>query len=130
MEEALDKNKSLAGVVPVLPSRWAFSDLDGDGNNRQLQEYVDMSAVSEIQSPQIFRKVPLVQAYASRGKDIFVDDAELLISTGQKIGVVVGSRLNIRIDSDELVRLAKDLFDHLPKPKTKTPLTPFDEAQW
>ena len=126
MEEALDKNKSLAGIVPVLPSRWAFSDLDGG----KLQEYVDMSAVSEIQSPQIFRKAPFVQAYASRGKDTFVDDAELLISAGQKIGTVGGSRLNIRIDSDELVRLAKDLLDHLPKPKSKTPLTPFDEAQW
>jgi len=129
MVETLDKNKSLAGVVPVLPSRWAFCDLDGGGGGK-LQEYVDMSAVNEIQSPQIFRKVPFVQAYASRGKDTFVDDAELLISTGQKIGTVGGSRLNIRIDSDELVRLAKDLLDHLPKPKSKTPLTPFGEAEW
>ena len=132
MIEALDKNKSLAGIVPVLPSRWAFSDLDGGGGGK-LQEYVDMSAVSEIQSPQIFRKTPFVQAYASRGTNTGgggVDDAELLLSIGQKIGTIGGSRLNIRIDSDELVRLAKDLLNHLPKPKSKTPLTPFDEAQW
>jgi len=124
--EAMEKNKGVAGVVPVLPSRWAFSDVDGG----KVAEYVDMSAVSEVQSPQIFRKGPLVQVYAARGKETFVDDAELLISTGQKIGTVGGSRLNIRIDSDELVRLAKDLLEHLPKPKSKTPLTPFGEAEW
>ena len=40
------------------------------------------------------------------------------------------SRLNQRVDSDEMVRLAADLIERLPKPKPKTPLSPFDEAQW
>ena len=128
MVEALEKNKGWGGVVPVLPSRSAFSDMESSG--RMLTEYVDMSAVSEVQSPQIFRKGVLVEAYAKGEGGVFVDDAELVISAGHKIGTVGGSRLNMRMDSDEMVRLGKDLIEHLPKPKSKTPLDPFGEAQW
>jgi hypothetical protein len=34
------------------------------------------------------------------------------------------------MDTDEVVRLGKDLLNHLPKPKSKTPLNPFGEAEW
>jgi 2-C-methyl-D-erythritol 4-phosphate cytidylyltransferase len=130
LEEALEKNKGWSGVVPVLPSRSAFSDTDGEGAGKRLQEYVDMSAVSEVQSPQIFRRAALVEAYARRAGASFVDDAELVLTTGHKIGTIGGSRLNMRIDTDEMVRLGKDLIEHLPKPKSRTPLDPFGEAQW
>jgi 2-C-methyl-D-erythritol 4-phosphate cytidylyltransferase len=130
LEEALRKGQSLGGVAPVLPSRSAFSDLEGEGAGRTLKEYVDMSAVSEVQSPQIFRKSALVAAYLRREGEVFVDDAELVLNAGYKIGTVGGSRFNMRIDSEEMVRLGKDLIDHMPKPNPKTPLTPFGEAEW
>ena len=61
---------------------------------------------------------------------VVFDDAELLILSGHKIITLPGSRFNQRIDSEEMVRLAPDLIQCLPKPKPKTPLNPFDEAQW
>ena len=131
LEEALTKNASIAGVVPVLPTGSAFADVQiSGGGGGIINEYVEMSQVFQVQSPQIFRRQPLVDAYAKRAGKTFVDDAELLLTVGHKIATIPGSRLNQRIDSDEMVRLGKDLIDHLPKPKPKTPLNPFDEAQW
>jgi 2-C-methyl-D-erythritol 4-phosphate cytidylyltransferase len=131
LEEALSKNASAAGIVPVLPSRSGFADLEvGGGGGGAINEYVEMAQVFEVQSPQIFRRQTLVEAYAKRGGKVFVDDAELLVTMGHKIVTIAGSRLNQRIDSDEMVRLGKDLVEHLPKPKPKTPLTPFGEAEW
>jgi 2-C-methyl-D-erythritol 4-phosphate cytidylyltransferase len=130
MEEALGKNKNAGGVVGVLPSRAAFCDLEGDGPGRSLKEYVDMAAVSEVQSPQLFRRDALAEGYAKRGTGSFVDDAELVMNAGFRLVTVGGSRLNMRIDSDEMVRLGKDLIEHLPRARSKTPLTPFGEAEW
>jgi 2-C-methyl-D-erythritol 4-phosphate cytidylyltransferase len=135
LEETLTKNTRLAGVVPVLPTGNAFADVEaggggGVGGVGGINEYVEMSQVFQVQSPQIFRRQPLLDAYAQRAGKTFVDDAELVLSASQPVASVPGSRLNQRIDSDEMVRLAADLIEHLPKPKPKTPLSAFEEAQW
>lgn len=126
MEEGLAKEKGWGGAVMVLPARTGFADVEG----RTINEYVDMAKVVEVQSPQLFRRKALVEAYGRREGKTFVDDAELVISAGSRVGTIAGSRLNQRIDSDEMARLAKDLIEHLPKPKPKTPLNPFGEAEW
>jgi 2-C-methyl-D-erythritol 4-phosphate cytidylyltransferase len=131
LEEALGKNAKASGVVPVLASGSAFADVETKGGGGgTMNEYVEMSQVFEVQSPQIFRRQALVEAYAGRAGKTPVDDAEMLLLAGHKILTIPGSRLNQRIDSEEMVRLAADLIERLPKPKPKTPLNPFDEAQW
>jgi 2-C-methyl-D-erythritol 4-phosphate cytidylyltransferase len=131
LEETLAQDASVAGVIPVLPAGSAFADVQvSGGGGGILNEYVEMSQVFQVQSPQVFRRQALVAAYAQRAGKTFVDDAELLLTAGYKIATVPGSRLNQRLDSDEMVRLGKDLIDHLPKPKPKSPLNPFEEAQW
>ena len=121
---------TVGGVVPTLPTRSAFADVEG----KQLKEFVDMSAVAVVQSPQIFRRAALAEAYEKRtsSPDIApMDDAELLLlTTAHKILTLPGSRFNERVDSEETLKLARDFISHMPKPKSKTPLTPFDEAQW
>jgi 2-C-methyl-D-erythritol 4-phosphate cytidylyltransferase len=123
---------TVGGVVPTLPTRTAFADIEGSGGSKHLKEFVDMSAVVTVQSPQIFRRPALTEAYAKRTADIApMDDAELLLlTTPHKILTLPGSRYNERIDSEETLKLARDFISHMPKPKSKTPLTPFDEAQW
>ena len=131
LEEGLGKNKNAAGIVPVLPTRSAFADVGQTATGTGLvSEYVDMTKTYEVQSPQLFRKSPLVAAYGQRGSGTFMDDAELVQQAGGKIATVMGSKFNMRIDSDEMVRLGKDLLEHMPKAKAKTPLTPFGEAEW
>mgnify|MGYP001548204068 CR=1 FL=1 len=138
LEATLAKHESAVAAVPVLPTQRAYADLE----EGRVLEYVDMSAVSEVQSPQIFRRKALAEAYARRGasdgdgkgadgkETAFMDDAELLVNLGYTVRTFAGSRFNQRVDSDVMVRLAKELLSHLPKPASKTPLTPFGEAEW
>jgi 2-C-methyl-D-erythritol 4-phosphate cytidylyltransferase len=128
LDDAMAKaGANVGGVAPTLATRSAFADAEG----KEIKEFVDMTAVLAVQSPQIFRRAVLADGYAKRGDGIFMDDAELvLMTTGAKISTVPGSRFNERIDSEESAKLARDFISHLPRPKSKTPLTPFDEAQW
>jgi 2-C-methyl-D-erythritol 4-phosphate cytidylyltransferase len=88
--------------------------------------------LNEVQTPQIFDRKVLESAYANRSnvKGYVADDAALVRANGGVVATVGGSRYNVRIDSEEAVKLAGDYLKHLPRPKSKTPLTPFDEAQW
>ena len=130
MEAAMEK-PGVAGVVPVISVRGSFAMLNGD---KTAGEWIDMAGVVEVQSPQIFKRSVLQAAYAKRAGVAAVDDAELVLQTGaagkERVITLEGSRFNERIDGDDAVRLAPDLLGHLPKPRSKTPITPFDEAQW
>ncbi len=89
-----------------------------------------------IQSPCIFSRPVICHAYANRGGAAgYTDDCGLVEAAGGgsekgRITTIAGAPMNLRIDSDELVRVAGDLIRHLPKPKIKAPASPFDEAQW
>ncbi len=82
----------------------------------------------QIQSPCIFSRELICRAYDARKPA--TDDCALVEAAGGKVQPIEGAPLNMRIDSDAMVRLSGDLIRHLPKPKPKGPMTPFEEAQW
>jgi len=125
--DALDVAVAKAGAVaPALPV--AGSVVHAPGN--ALTAPVESGGFQRLQYPHVFKKEVLVNAYAQRGAIRGNDDITLVHLTGGKVTLLPGSEYNVRIDSDELQRLAGDYLKHLPKPKSKSPLTPFDEAQW
>lgn len=85
------------------------------------------------QTPQVFRKDLLVEAYAKRaslGKDI-TDDAQLVEAAGHPVHIVEGSTQNIKITSKPDLFLAEAVLKARPKPKGKAPIHPFaDEDMW
>ncbi len=85
------------------------------------------------QTPQVFRKQVIQDAYANRaklGKDI-TDDAQLVEAAGQPVFVVEGSPTNIKITAKDDLALADAILKSRPKPKGKGPIHPFaDEAKW
>jgi 2-C-methyl-D-erythritol 4-phosphate cytidylyltransferase len=85
------------------------------------------------QTPQVFRRDWLVDAYARRaalGKDI-TDDAQMVEAAGHSVYLVTGSSSNIKITTREDLALAQAILQSRPKPKAQRPIHPFaDEAQW
>ena len=85
------------------------------------------------QTPQVFRKDWLVEAYgkrASLGRDI-TDDAQLVEAAGHPVHIVEGSTQNIKITSKPDLFLAEAILKSRPKPKGKAPIHPFaDEDMW
>jgi 2-C-methyl-D-erythritol 4-phosphate cytidylyltransferase len=85
------------------------------------------------QTPQVFRRDWLEQAYADRarlGKNI-TDDAQLVEAAGHDVHLVEGASTNIKITAKQDLFLAEAILKSMPKPKVSGPLHPFaEEEMW
>lgn len=99
--------------------------------NQTITETVPREGLWEAQTPQVFRRDLLVQAYAKRGNFAATDDAQLVERIGHKVTVVSGSAINIKITTREDLRLAEQALKALPKPKFLGAAHPFaDDDMW
>ena len=99
----------------------------------QVQATVSRQGMWLAQTPQVFRRDWLVEAYANRakhGKDI-TDDAQLVEAAGHPVHVVEGAAGNIKITTKGDLFLAEAILKSMPKPKPKGPIHPFaEEEMW
>ena len=124
--EAVEEGRG--AVAPVL----AVSGHLAKVLDNTLDASVDSPALHEIQSPQLFSRALLSAALAKRGAggEKVPDEAALIRLASGKVTTIPGSAYNIRMSTDEQLKLAADYLKHLPKPRKMGPITPFDEAQW
>lgn len=100
-------------------------------NDKTIVETVPRENVWEAQTPQVFRRDWLVEAYARRAGEGATDDAELVQRAGRSVTVVPGSPINLKITTKEDLRLAQQALKALPKPKILGPAHPFeDDDKW
>jgi 2-C-methyl-D-erythritol 4-phosphate cytidylyltransferase len=99
----------------------------------RVQETVDRKGLWIAQTPQVFRREWLEDAYARRtelGKEI-TDDAQLVEAAGHPIHVVEGIPTNIKITNKDDLALAAAILTSRPKPKGDRPFHPFaEEEMW
>jgi len=101
------------------------------GPDRTIQETVSRQDLWEAQTPQVFRRELLLEAYARREGFQATDDAQLVERLGHPVTVVPGSPINLKIATKEDLRLAEQALKALPKPKLKGPVHPFqDDDMW
>lgn len=118
--------KSGAAILAV-PVAGTLKRSDG----KRILETLSRSDVWEAQTPQVFRRDLLLEAYERRGKEPATDDAQLVERLGKAVTVVLGSRINVKITTREDLRLAEASLKALPKPKLSGPLNPFaDSDMW
>lgn len=99
--------------------------------NHTIQETVSRENLWETQTPQVFRKKLLIDAYARRTSMPATDDAQLVERIGQAVSVVQGSPLNIKITTKDDLRFAIHALKALPKPKLLGSSHPFaDDDHW
>jgi 2-C-methyl-D-erythritol 4-phosphate cytidylyltransferase len=97
------------------------------GAGGKIEETVSREHLWEAQTPQVFRRQLLLDAYAKRGGFQATDDAQLVERLGQTVVVVPGSPINMKITTKEDQRLAEQALKALPKPRLAGPLNPFDD---
>jgi 2-C-methyl-D-erythritol 4-phosphate cytidylyltransferase len=101
------------------------------GANHVITETVSREGLWEAQTPQVFRRQLLLDAYAARGDFHATDDAQLVERLGHPVTVVTGSPINLKIATREDLRLAEHAIKALPKPKLIGPSHPFaDDDKW
>jgi 2-C-methyl-D-erythritol 4-phosphate cytidylyltransferase len=104
----------------------------GDDQGR-VEATVPRKGLWLAQTPQVFRRDWLVEAYAKRcqpGQEI-TDDAQLIEATGRTVYLVAGNASNLKITTREDVALAEAILKSRPAPKAPRPIHPFDdEVKW
>jgi 2-C-methyl-D-erythritol 4-phosphate cytidylyltransferase len=107
------------------------STLKRVGNDNTIVETVSREGLWEAQTPQVFRRQLLIDAYARRGGFVATDDAHLVERIGRKVTIVMGSPINIKLTTQEDMRLAEQALKAMPKPKFDGPAHPFaDDNMW
>jgi len=90
-----------------------------------VKETVDRTALWEAQTPQVFRRDWLLDAYAKRDGFIATDDAQLVENIGHPVTLIEGSPLNRKITTRQDLKLAGQILKILPKPKVAGTGNPF-----
>jgi 2-C-methyl-D-erythritol 4-phosphate cytidylyltransferase len=100
---------------------------------QQVQETVSRQGLWLAQTPQVFRRDWLVQAYAQRDQagPETTDDAQLIEVAGHQVHVVEGASTNLKITTKADLHLADAVIKSRPKPKPSGPIHPFaEEEMW
>jgi 2-C-methyl-D-erythritol 4-phosphate cytidylyltransferase len=92
---------------------------------KHISETVSRDGLWEAQTPQVFRRELLIEAYAKRGRDPVTDDAQLVERLGKPVTIVPCSQLNIKITTRDDLKLAEQVLKVLPKPKLDAFQNPF-----
>jgi 2-C-methyl-D-erythritol 4-phosphate cytidylyltransferase len=122
---AAEKSDAAILAIPVAGT------LKRVGNDDKILESVDRSGLWEAQTPQVFRRQLLLDAYARRDERPATDDATLVERLGHPVTVVAGSPMNLKITTRDDLRLASAVLKALPKPKILGPAHPFaDDDMW
>jgi 2-C-methyl-D-erythritol 4-phosphate cytidylyltransferase len=119
--------KETGAAIPAIPVAGTLKRVGEDG---VIQETVPRAGLWEAQTPQVFRRQLLLDAYAARTDQLATDDAELVERTGHPVTVVTGSPINMKIATKEDLRLAGYALKALPKPKILGSQHPFDDEMW
>ncbi len=113
-------------VIPAVPES---DTLKRVGQNRTITETVSRAGLWRAQTPQIFRRQLLMDAFARRGTMQATDEAQLVENLGHAVTIVEGWPMNIKITTFADFKMAEALVDALPRPKTFGGLHPFaDES--
>ena len=97
----------------------------------EIQDTVPRDGYWLAQTPQVFRRDILEEAYAGRDRltHSITDDAQLVEATGKPVHLVIGSPFNLKITTREDLSLAEAILKGRPKPKAG-PAFFGDEAKW
>lgn len=97
-----------------------------------IEETVARAGLFEAQTPQVFRKSLLTEAYSKLSDDSKpTDDAAVVEQSGQAVGIVETDARNIKITHPGDMSLATAILKDFSRPaRGGGPRGPFEEAQW
>ena len=123
IDDIFDSAAQSGAAIPVIP----ISSTVKRVSDKAIKGTVPRSGLYAAQTPQVFRRDLLLEAYAQRGEEASTDDAQLVEQLGHKVAVVPGSALNIKITTHEDMKIAGSFLGILPKDKTLDALQPVED---
>ena len=121
IDEVFRAAEQYGAVVPAVP---VASTLKRVASDNTIQQTVSREGLWAAQTPQVFRRQWLIDAYGRRGDQTPTDDAQLVEQAGYSVKVIRGWAMNFKITTSADLAMAKAVVDALPK-KTIRSLHPF-----
>ena len=90
-----------------------------------IEDTVDRTNLWEAQTPQVFSRTLLADAFEKDTQRTATDEAQMAEAAGHTVTVVNGSPMNLKITSKEDIRLAEQIFKVLTKPNLNNQAHPF-----
>ena len=114
IEQLFEAAARTGAAILAAPVADTLKRVDG---RKQITATVDRESLWTAQTPQVFRRELLIEAYAKRGKDAATDDAQLVERLGHAVTVVPCPAMNLKITTRDDLKLAEQVLKVLPKPK-------------
>ena len=110
-------------AIPATSISSTLKRVAGDS----ITETVPRDNLFAAQTPQVFRRELILEAYARRGDFDATDESSLVERLGHSVHVVNGSLMNIKITTKEDLKIAEALLGVLPREKGLDALTPSND---
>lgn len=107
------------------------STLKYSADGTTVEKTVPRDNLWAAQTPQVFARQLLIDAYAQGSASAATDEAQLIESLGHAVHLVSGSPLNLKITSRSDLHAAKFMLKALPRPRLLDGGHPFaDDDHW
>ena len=115
-------------ALVAIPLTDTLKKVEGD----RVQSTLPRQGLWLAQTPQVFRKDWLQEAYVQRDRlgQHITDDAQLVEASGHPVHVVEGAMANLKITTRPDLNLAEAVLKARPKPKAKASHPFADEEMW
>ena len=110
-DSALKYGNALPAISPNESVRTIIT-----GGNKPL----DRENIFMVQTPQVFSVALIKEAYKQKYKPCFTDDASVLEATGEKINIVEGDVLNIKLTTPADIEYAEMVLKQRKRRKVKS----------
>lgn len=92
------------GTIPIIPVKDSIRKVEGENST-----HIDRSNLFKVQTPQCFLSNNIKESYTQNFSDIFTDDASVFEANGGKINTILGEEKNIKITTQEDLKIASTL---------------------
>jgi len=99
------ETKSGIGIIPIVPVKDSIRKVEGENS-----AHVDRGNLYKVQTPQCFLSANIKEAYTQDFSEIFTDDASVFEANSGKINTLLGEEKNLKITSQEDLKIASILI--------------------
>ncbi|MFT4555364.1 MAG: 2-C-methyl-D-erythritol 4-phosphate cytidylyltransferase [Planctomycetaceae bacterium] len=120
IDELFQAAETHGAAIPATAISSTLKRVDGES----IVETVPRERLFAAQTPQVFRRELILEAYAKRGDFEATDESSLVERLGHAVHIVKGSPMNLKITTQEDLKIAGALLGILPRAKGLDSLAP------
>ena len=102
------KTKHGVGIIPGVPLKDSIRE-----NNGVQSKHINRDNLYRVQTPQCFISCEIKNAYKQNYSDFFTDDASVFENNSGKIVLISGEEKNIKITTQEDLKIAESFIQQL-----------------